>query len=60
MWDINGYKKYSVFTKGDLMGTDDRTWDQYIGSDEEDALQFYTEILLIDDIISVIESEDEI
>jgi len=60
MCDINGYKKYSVFTKGDLMGTDDRTWDQYIGSDEEDALQFYTEILLIDDIISVIESEDEI
>jgi hypothetical protein len=60
MCDINDYKKYSVFTKGDLMGTDDRTWDQYIGSDEEDALQFYTEILLIDDIISVIESEDEI
>ena len=60
MCDINSYKRYSVFTKGDLMGTDDRTWEQYVGSDEQDALQFYTDILLIDDIISVIELEDEV
>ena len=60
MCGINDYKKYSVFTKGDLMGTDDRTWEEYIGEDESDALQFYTEILLIEDILSVIESEDEI
>ena len=42
------------------MGTDDRTWEEYIGSDENDAMQFYTDILLIDDIISVIEIEDEV
>src|SRR6056300_571513 len=53
--EINDYKRYSVFTKGDLMGTDDRTWEEYVGKDEEDAMQFYTDILLIDDIISVIE-----
>jgi hypothetical protein len=60
MCGINDYKRYSVFTKGDLMGTDDRTWEEYIGSDENDAMQFYTDILLIDDIISVIEIEDEV
>jgi hypothetical protein len=60
MCGINDYKRYSVFTKGDLMGTDDRTWEEYIGSDEDDAMQFYTDILLIDDIISVIEIEDEV
>lgn len=57
---INDFKRYSVFTKGDLIGSDERTWVEYIGSDEEDALQFYTDILLIDDIISVIEIEDEV
>jgi len=60
MCGINNLKKYSVFTKGDLMGTDDRTWEEYIGEDENDALQFYTDILLIEDILSIIESEDEI
>ena len=60
MCGINNLKKYSVFTKADLMGTDDRTWEEYIGSDEEDALQFYTDILLIEDILSIIELEDEI
>ena len=60
MCGINDYKRYSVFTKGDLMGTDDRTWEEYIGSDENDAMQFYTDMLLIDDIISVIEIEDEV
>jgi hypothetical protein len=60
MCGINNLKRYSVFTKGDLMGTDDRTWEEYIGEDESDALQFYTDILLIQDILSIIESEDEI
>lgn len=57
---INNYKRYSVFTKGDLMGTDDRQWEEYVGEDEEDAREFFTNILLIQDIISIIESEDEI
>ena len=61
MCGINDYKRYSVFTKGDLMGTDDRTWEEYIGEDENDAKEFYSDILLIQDIISVIEqTEDEI
>ncbi len=58
--EINDYKRYSVFTKGDLMGTDDRTWEEYVGKDEEDAREFFTNILMIQDIISIIQSEDEI
>ena len=59
--EINDYKRYSVFTKGDLLGTDDRTWEEYIGESEQDAMEFYSDILLIQDIISVIEqTEDEI
>lgn len=58
---INDYKRYGVFTKGDLMGTDDRTWEEYIGESEQDAMEFYSEILLIEDIVSIIEqTEDEI
>jgi hypothetical protein len=42
------------------MGTDDRTWEEYVGKDEEDAREFFTNILMIQDIISIIQSEDEI
>lgn len=56
---INDFKRYSVFTKNDLMGTGNRTWEEYIGESEEDAKEFYEHILLVDDIISIIKMDDE-
>jgi hypothetical protein len=56
---INNYKKYNVFTKNDLMGEGDVTWEEYIGESEEDALRFYRDILQVEDIVSIIEMEDE-
>jgi len=58
--EINNYKRFSVFTKNDLMGEGNRVWEEYIGEDEEDAYYFYSNILLIQDIVSIIEMEDEI
>lgn len=56
---INNYKRYTVFTKADLMGEGNRTWDEYIGESEEEATEFFRDILLIDDVISVIQMDDE-
>jgi len=56
---INGYKRYSVFTKSDLIGDNDRTWEDFIGYSEEEAMVFYKDILMIKDIISVIKHDDE-
>jgi len=56
---INNFKRYSVFTKNDLMGTGNRTWEEYIGESEEDAREFYEHILLVDDIVSIIKMDDE-
>lgn len=58
--NINDYKRFSVFTKGDLMGEGSRVWEEYLGENERDAYEFYTEILMIEDVISIIEMEDEI
>ena len=55
-----GITQYPSGIAGIPGSTDDRTWEEYIGEDESDALQFYTDILLIEDILSIIESEDEI
>lgn len=57
---INNYKRFSVFTKNDLMGEGNRTWEEYVGKDEDDAYYFYSKILLIEDIVSIIEMEDEV
>jgi hypothetical protein len=56
---INDYKRYSVFTKNDLMGSGNRTWEEYLGEDYKDAEEFFQDILLIEDVISIIEIEDE-
>lgn len=57
---INDYKRYQVFTKNDLMGKGSRVWEEYLGESEEDAYTFYKKILMIEDIVSIIEMEDEI
>lgn len=56
---INGYKRYSVFTKADLVGDWDRTWEEYIGESEEDAYEFYKKILKIKKIVSILEMNDD-
>jgi hypothetical protein len=56
---INNYKRYTVFTKNDLMGEGNRTWEEYLGESHEEAVEFFRDILLIDDVISVIEMDDE-
>jgi hypothetical protein len=56
---INDYKRYSVFTKSDLMGSEDRTWEEYLGDNEEDAYIFFNSVLMIEDIVSIIELDDE-
>lgn len=56
---INDYKRYNVFTKNDLMGEGDVTWEEYIGESEKDALIFYRDILQVKDIVSIIEMDDE-
>ena len=56
---INDYKRFSVFTKNDLMGTGNRTWDEYLGENEIDATEFFRDILLVEDIVSVIQMDDE-
>ena len=56
---INGYKRFSVFTKSDLTGEGDRTWEDFIGYSEEDATKFYRDVLLVKDIVSIIEHDDE-
>jgi len=60
MCGINDYKKFSVFTKNDLIGEGNRVWEEYLGDDESDAYHFYSEILLVEDIVSIIEMNDEI
>ena len=59
MNQINNYKRYTVFTKNDLMGEGSRTWEEYLGESQEEAVEFFRDILLIDDVISVIEMDDE-
>jgi hypothetical protein len=56
---INNYKRYSVFTKNDLMGSGSRVWEDYIGKNEEEAKEFYRDILMVEDVISVIKMDDE-
>ena len=56
---INNYKRYTVFTKNDLMGEGNRTWEEYLGESHEEAVEFFRDILLIDGVISVIEMDDE-
>ena len=56
---INNYKRYTVFTKNDLMGTGNRTWEEYLGENDADAWEFYRDILLVQDIVSIIEMDDE-
>lgn len=56
---INDYKRYGVFTKGDLIGSGERTWEEYVGESEEDAMEYFSDILEIKDIQSIIEIRDE-
>lgn len=56
---INGYKRYSVFTKADIMGDWDQTWEEYIGVSEDDARFFFKNILKVDGIVSILEMDDE-
>jgi len=56
---INDYKRYSVFTKNDLMGSGNRVWEDYIGENEEEAKEFFRDILMVEDVISVINRDDE-
>ena len=57
--DINDYKRYFVFTKSDIIGEGDQEFTEYIGTSEEEAMEFYRDILMIDDIVSVIEDDNE-
>jgi hypothetical protein len=56
---INDYKRFSVFTESDIMGEGSRVWEDYIGRTQEDAMEFYRDILLIKDIVSIIEHDEE-
>lgn len=57
---INDYKRYQVFTKNDLMGEGTRVWEEYLGESEEDAYEFFSKVLMIEDIVSILEMEDEV
>ena len=39
--------------------TPNRTWDEYLGENEIDATEFFRDILLVEDIVSVIQMDDE-
>ena len=56
---INNFKRYMAFTKADLMGESNTSWEEYMGESNQDAHEFFSDILMMEDVISVIEVNDE-
>lgn len=56
---INDYKRYFVFTKEDILGEGDQDFTEYIGTSEEDAMEFYRDVMMVENIVSVMPDEDE-